>query len=417
MKEERLMEIHLSVTIFASLLYSLMNKVVPVWSGGRVEPAALTTGLPDMKSAQMGEDLAALAAEASQVPDLIECLREAALTSTPVSIDCVPRTGSFWSAFTAFLEKHGHASTQEFELAHPRWKDDPQKVLDLMTVQIQAHLSGGDPAGSVFQQEVRIRAEREMGRCLGYGPKRVLFRVLLMLVQNYSVHRENLKYTFVKAHGRLRDMYLLLAGWLIRTGQLFDLEDIFYLSHEEIVSLIMAGISPGEAAVRANARRAELKQQQAQRHKNTYRLLEERPDGSLVFLPGPESILGTEHMDRPDILHGVAASSGRFRGKVRVIIDPDDKVDLQSGEILVTRSTNPAWSPLLLRAGALVTEIGGLLSHGAIVAREYGLPAVLNVKGVTGLVRTGQVITVDGYRGLIHLSESNGHNQDYSVDA
>ena len=102
-------------------------------------------------------------------------------------------------------------------------------------------------------------------------------------------------------------------------------------------------------------------------------------------------------------LRGVAASGGRVTGKARVIFDPKDAAQLEKGEILVTPSTNPAWSPLFLQAAALVTEIGGTLSHGAILAREYGIPAVLNVRQATQQIRSGQTVLVDGYAGTITL--------------
>jgi len=107
-------------------------------------------------------------------------------------------------------------------------------------------------------------------------------------------------------------------------------------------------------------------------------------------------------------LQGLAASPGRVTARARVMLDPSDAAVLQKGEVLVAPATNPAWSPLFLTAGALVTEIGGLLSHGAIVAREYGLPAVLNVKDATRVIRTGQLLTVDGWQGTIYIENDSG---------
>jgi rifampicin phosphotransferase len=405
--EVRLMDIHLSVTIFASLLYSLMDKLVPVWSQGRVEAASLTAGLPGMKSAEMGQDLAALAEEAARYPVLVECLKNASPGEASTCLQEKSGIQAFLEAFRFFMKKHGHASSQEFELAHPRWREQPETVLGMLKVQLQAQKDGADFSTWKNQQEIRLQAEKEMFRCLGHGPKRAAFRMLLSLVQVYSVERENMKYAFVKAHGFLREAVLRLAGYLVMSGLLFDREDIFFLTREETASLLEARISPGEAAARAKSRRLEFREQ-AERRENAPRLLEQKPDGSFHTLSLKEVISLPNIDGKEEILHGVAASAGLFTGRVRVINRPEDSASLQTGEILVTRSTNPAWSPLLLSAGALVTEIGGLLSHGAIVAREYGLPAVLNVKGITGLVKTGQIITVDGYRGVIHFSDRDG---------
>jgi len=106
------------------------------------------------------------------------------------------------------------------------------------------------------------------------------------------------------------------------------------------------------------------------------------------------------------LLRGLAASPGSYVGWARVLHTPVDGAGLEPGEVLVAPATSPGWAPLLLAAGALVTEIGGTLSHGAIIAREYGLPAVLNVAQATRRIRTGQLIRVDGSRGTVQLLEN-----------
>jgi pyruvate,water dikinase len=110
---------------------------------------------------------------------------------------------------------------------------------------------------------------------------------------------------------------------------------------------------------------------------------------------------------RPDeqALSGFAASPGSYTGRARVVLTPEQGADLEPGEVLVAPATSPGWAPLLLTAGALITEIGGTLSHGAIIAREYGLPAVLNVTDATRRIHTGQLIHVDGSQGTIQLLE------------
>jgi pyruvate,water dikinase len=104
-------------------------------------------------------------------------------------------------------------------------------------------------------------------------------------------------------------------------------------------------------------------------------------------------------------LQGVAGSPGRAAGVARVIQGPEDFAKLKKGEILVAPITNPVWTPLFAIASAVVTEVGGILSHGAIVAREYGIPAVMSVAGATRLLQDGQLITVDGNKGLVYLEK------------
>jgi len=104
-------------------------------------------------------------------------------------------------------------------------------------------------------------------------------------------------------------------------------------------------------------------------------------------------------------LHGIAASPGQVGGRARILYHPDEGRNLQAGEVLVAPSTDPAWTPLFLRARAVVMETGGYLSHGAIVAREFGIPAVVNIPGLLKHVENGQLLTVDGNRGLVTLGD------------
>jgi phosphoenolpyruvate synthase/pyruvate phosphate dikinase len=112
-----------------------------------------------------------------------------------------------------------------------------------------------------------------------------------------------------------------------------------------------------------------------------------------------------------DTLKGVAASPGQVTGRARVIAGPQDFAQMKAGEVLVAALTTPAWTPLFARAAAIVTDIGGPLSHGSIVAREYGIPAVLGTGAATARIRSGQMVTVDGSRGRVILSTNGGQDQ------
>lgn len=391
------MSVHLAVTILATLLYSLLEKFVPRWSDGAVETAHLFAGLPDMKSAEMGRDLAALAAEAAAHPDLRDCLLDSPLDALTDCVSNLPPDNRFAQQLGAFLSKHGHASLREFELAFPRWREDMGYVLTM----VQNHLRARRPPYSEAQRTRRRRATAAVRRRLRFGPRRLFFEILLRWTQVYSVARENMKYTFVMAYSHLRELYLALAHRLVERCVLAEAADLFYLTRDEIDSFLSSQIKARTLAETATQRRAEyLRQREAQAEPP--KIIEQRADGSLHPVMSPENGGITDTMDEIT-LHGVAASAGRITGQARVILEPTNSVHLEPGEILVARSTNPSWAPLLLNAGGLITEIGGLLSHGAIVAREYGLPAVLNVKGATQAIRTGQRLIVDGYAGTVRI--------------
>lgn len=396
------MEVHLAVTIYSALTYTLLEKLVQRWGKGAVETAHLVGGLPGMKSAEMGRDLAALARAAKEQPELMACLQGSGREAMGACLERLPAGDPFRFYLAEFMGNHGHASLHEFELAQPRWREDPGQVLSMLYSHLERRRPKGLGRGHEAQATARRGAAQEMRRRVWFGPKRLFFEGLLNRAQRYSLARENVKYTFIMGHSRLRDLYLSLASRLVEHGLLDEVEDIFYVGHGEIKALMDGAIPAAEAAAFIKSRRAEYSRFRSEQA-GAPKIVEQTPDGAIRLLRLPEN--GAGPLEAARRLSGVGASAGRATGRARVILDPSGAAGLEPGEILVTRAANPAWSPLMLAAGALITEIGGLLSHGAIVAREYGLPAVLNVKDATGLIKNGQVVTVDGTRGVVYLVE------------
>ena len=397
---QQAMSVHLAVTIFATLLHSLLDKLVPHWSAGTIETAHLLAGLPGIKSAGMGRDLAALAAVAAVDTDLRDCLLDGPPEALTDCVSNLPPDNHFARQLGEFLSKHGHASLREFELAFPRWREDVGYVLTMLQNHLGTRHDGCPVPSPETQQVVRQRATQALRQRLRIGPRRLFFEILLRSVQRYSVARENMKYTFVMAHGHLRDLFLALADHFVERGGLIKSADLFYLTRDEITSFLSGHTSADKIARDVERHRSEERHQDARTIPP--KIIEQRPDGSL------HAVMSSWHSARLDVtddakLRGVAASPGQVTGRARVILDPQDSAHLAHGEILVTPSTNPAWAPLMLNASALVTEIGGLLSHGAIIAREYGLPTVLNVKGATQVIRTGQLVAVDGSAGTVSV--------------
>jgi len=408
---QQAMSVHLAVTIFAMLLYSLLEKFGPRWSDGTVETAHLFTGLPDMKSAEMGRDLAALADEVAAAPDLRDCLFDDTAEALGDCVSNLSPDNRFARQLDEFLDEYGHASLREFELAFPRWREDASHVLTMLQSHLRARHDGHTVPSPKAQQTIRLCATENMRRRLRIGPRRLFFEVLLRWTQQYSLIRENLKYTFVMAHSDLRELYLALAARLIGQGALSEVADLFYLTRKEIAAFL-AGQSDEKALAGAiSGRRTEHRLQVAKAEPP--KIIEQRSDGSLHAVTLSQNGHGPDETSETDVttLNGVAASPGRVTGRARVILDLRESARLEHGEILVTPSTNPAWAPLLLNASALVTEVGGLLSHGAIVAREYGLPAVLNVANATRRIRTCQLIRVDGFKGVVQLLEEGEREQ------
>ena len=292
-----------------------------------------------------------------------------------------------------FLDRYGHRGNPDWDLSAPRWREDPRAVERM----VQAVARATEDPLARFEQQARVREEAEQR--LRADLKRHWWlrwwRFVIMrdlgYYQQYSPLRETSQsvcYLWVELARRVLEE----AARRLRAGDL-----LYYLSAEEVLE-VMQREDPS-ALERARRRRRRLR-------------LARR-----VYLPHCLLSTDLEAMGRlPEIdpearqLSGLGVSSGVVRGRARVVTGLQEAQDLEPGEILVARHTDPAWTPLFLVAGGLVLEQGGMLSHGAIVAREHGLPAVINVPHVTRQVRTGEELTLDAAAGRVILHGQRSDN-------
>ncbi len=386
------MEVHLLTTLIAELLVQALDKWLGRWGDGATGAAALTTGLTGIHSAEAGQALSVLARQIGEREELQRLVLSTPTDELPARLNESEAGRTWWAGLEAFLSTYGHAAAEEFELAAPRWRDNPLLLLATLQAQVRsATTSTADPVAA------RLAATASVERRYN-AVQRWLFRRLLHTTQAFTIGRENLKYHFVVAHSRLRDLYLALATQLVQAGHLARPEDIFFLHADEIAALFEHRLSAAEASRHIDERRQVW---QTHRQAAPPFAIRQSADGHPV--PLPSSPLPGQ--DGP-VLHGLPASPGVATGLARVVLTAEAGRHLQSGEVLVAPAVSPGWAPLLCTAGALVTEIGGVLSHGAIIAREYGLPAVLNVDNATRRIQTGQPISVDGTNGTVHLLEN-----------
>ncbi len=382
----RAMETHLAVSVIAELLYQTLDKLLARWGDGSASAATLAAGLTGLRSAQAGRALGKLAQQMRRNGDLRALIIESTPEMLPMHLIETEDGQALWEQIEAFLAEYGHSAVQEFELAAPRWRDDPSAILNALQAQARAHRTEKQP---LAPRAARQAAVRKIQKRMNW-PQRLLFRLLLRQTQAFTTIRENLKYHFVIGHSRLRDLYLALAAHLVAARQLGQQDDVFFLTHDELVDLLQGRLAAHDSAQRVNGRRQEWQEAR-----------EITPPFALD--QSGDHLRDVARPDEPS-LSGFAASPGSYTGRARVVLTPEQGADLEPGEVLVAPATSPGWAPLLLTAGALITEIGGTLSHGAIIAREYGLPAVLNVSAATRHIRTGQLVRVDGDRGLVQIS-------------
>jgi pyruvate,water dikinase len=286
-------------------------------------------------------------------------------------------------AVQAFLARYGHRAAREIDLGVPRWREDPTPILKIL----QTYLTHGqeeDPARTFRQGAERAdetagklieRVRREKGRV-----RSAWVRFLLRRVRALAGVREYPKFYAVRILAAMRRVLAGAGAELVALNRLDRAEDIFFLDLRDLRA-------PHDLRSLAAANRTDYERERSRRA--IPRVLTSTGE---TFYSAPTTT--------PGALIGTSASPGIYEGRVRVIFDPRE-TQLEPGEVLVALGTDPAWTPLFLSAGALVMEIGGIMSHGSVVAREYGIPAVVGVAGATQQLRTGQRVRVDGENGLV----------------
>jgi len=292
-----------------------------------------------------------------------------------------------------FLERYGHRAVREIDAGMPRWSEAPGYIMGA----IRNYMLLDEPSAAPDRRFEALAREAEQARteligvaraqrggvlkaaALGFLTGRI--RALLGL-------REQPKFWLVKTLALIREVLQGAGAELARHNALERSDDVFFLTLDEL-----EGAADGDTAA--------LRERVAQRRSAYERELRRRQFPRVVTSEG-ESITAAASEPAGDQLRGIGVSPGVYRGRVRVINDPHG-ARLEPGEILVAPSTDPAWTPLFLTAGGLVMEAGGMLSHGSVVAREYGIPAVVGVSGATDTLHTGQTVRIDGTEGTVTL--------------
>ena len=290
-----------------------------------------------------------------------------------------PATAGLRRWLADFLEQYGNReSSSLLLLADPTWGADPAPVMDLIAVLAR---QPRQPLNSEAQ-------ERARARLLGHPwvsrlrLRRVVERLVRRTVDGLAL-REDTHFEATRTMAATRRAYLEIGARLAAAGALASADDVWYLTWAEISRLTDPARGPMPRLVSASRRRA------------AYAELGSTP------LVSPLTLFGDEPLPDDALVSGIGAGGGRVSGPVRVIHGPSEFGRLQPGEVLVCRATNPSWTPLFARAGAVVVDLGGMASHAAIVARECGIPAVMGSLTGTTVLHDGQQVVVDGDRGVV----------------
>lgn len=302
--------------------------------------------------------------------------------------------GRLDAGLTRFLDRYGHRSVAEIDVGMPRWSDDPAHILNVLANYLRLEDPGLAPdvqfskAAEEADTRVGVLVARARSRSAVHA---VLVRAALHRARLFTGLRELPKYQLVLGLAEVRRQLLHVGRDLAGSGTLEQPEDIFFLDFAEARNAVNGKDGATEIRRLVDERRAAYVFELGRRHIPRVLL----SDGT-----EPEALQDPAATAAPGTLAGSPASAGTATGAARVILDPVG-AHLEPGEILVAPSTDPGWTPLFLTAGGLVMEMGGPNSHGAVVAREYGIPAVVGVPDATGKITTGQRITVDGGAGTV----------------
>ncbi|HET7479478.1 MAG TPA: PEP-utilizing enzyme, partial [Rubrobacteraceae bacterium] len=360
------------------------------------ERRVVLRALPHNPTTEMDLHLWRLAKRVREDPDAAQKVRE----TPPDLLAEEYREGvlppDLQTGLADFLRFYGHRGVAEIDLGQPRWSEDPTHILGVLANYLR--LQDPDLAPDVQFRRAEREAEsmvveltrraarkgRIRGKLVGFFLRRT--RALMGM-------REMPKFCIIVLFAQVRALLWSVGEDLATTGLLESAEDIFFLSLPEAWSAV--GGEDLRSLIRE--RRADYEQETRRRHVPRI-LLSDGTAPDVSAQDSPDSAKG--------VLSGTPASGGVVSGRARVVLDPAG-AHLEPAEILVAPSTDPGWTPLFLTAGGLVMEMGGPMSHGAIVAREYGIPAVVGVPDATERITTGQEITVDGSAGTVSLDQQS----------
>jgi len=363
--------------------------------GERAKPEelqTLTRGLPHNPTTEMDLALWSLATDVRSDP----ASRAALETRLPADLADSYRSGELPSQLqqdlAAFLDRYGFRAIGEIDLGVPRWREDPTHILGAVANYVRLD----DPALAPDAQFARGRREAEamatafVGRVS--GPRRRLLRFFLSRVRSLMGLREQPKFELMRTvFSPLRELLRPVGVELAAAGRISTADDVWFLRLVEI----RRALAGEDLRSTIADRRALYERERGRRHIPRV-LLSDGTDAEIALVPAEE---GT--------IRGTPASPGVVTGVAHVIRDPHG-ARLEPGEILVAPSTDPGWTPLFLTAGGLVMEMGGMISHGAVVAREYGIPAVVGVPGAADRITTGQRLRVDGSTGVVTFEDEPG---------
>lgn len=369
-----------------------MNEKMEQWLGEKNAADTLSQSVQNNITSEMGLALMDVADVIRSYPEVITYLQHVENENFLDEIVQFKDGEEARDAILTFLNKYGMRCSGEIDITKTRWSEKPTTIIPMILNNIRDFEYGASKRKFEEGLQEALKKEEELVNRLQHlpGGKQKVEETKRMIrnIRNFIGYREYPKYGMINRYFIYKQALLKEAEQLVQSGVIHEVDDIYYLTFEEL-----------HEVVRTNKLDYELIQKQ----KNDYKLYEKLTPPRIMTSDG-EIITGKYKRENlpDDAIVGLPVSSGVIEGRARVILNMEE-ANLEEGDILVTAFTDPGWTPLFVSIKGLVTEVGGLMTHGAVIAREYGLPAVVGVENATNLIKDGQRIRVHGTEGYIEV--------------
>ncbi|TQR36247.1 phosphoenolpyruvate synthase [Brevibacillus brevis] len=369
-----------------------INENMNMWLGEKNVADTLTQSVANNITSEMGlalMDVADIVRPYPEVIDFLQQVKDDNFLNEMVQFEGGQETQD---AIYAYLTRYGMRCSGEIDITKTRWSEKPIMLVPMILGNIKNFEPNAGKRKFEQGQQEALEKEQELLARLMQLPdgeqKAKETKQMIDLIRNFIGYREYPKYSMMNRYFVYKQALLKEAEQLVQTKVIHEKDDIYYLTFEELHEVV---------------RTDKLDDQIINKRKDEYKFFEKLTPPRVITSDG-EIIVGQYKRENlpANALVGIPVSTGVIEGRARVILNMED-ADLEDGDILVTAFTDPGWTPLFVSIKGLVTEVGGLMTHGAVIAREYGLPAVVGVEKATTLIKDGQRIRVHGTEGYIEI--------------
>ena len=369
-----------------------INAQMKEWLGETNAADTLSQSAPNNVTAEMGLELLDVADVIRPYPQVVAYLQDVQEDDFLDGLVKIEGGQAAHDAICTYLDKYGMRCAGEIDITKPRWSEKPTTLLPLILSNVKNFAPGAGKRRFEQGRQEALKKEQELLARLRQLPegeqKAEATKRMIDLVRNFAGFREYPKYSMIRYYFVYKLALLKEAERLVEAHVMRDKEDSYYLTFEELRDVV---------------RTKKLDYQIIDRRKEEYAVYEKLTPPRVITSEGEIVTAGYRREDLPEgALAGLPVSSGVIEGRARVILKMED-AELEEGDILVTSFTDPSWTPLFVSISGLVTEVGGLMTHGAVIAREYGIPAVVGVDHATRRIRDGQRIRVHGTEGYVEI--------------